>query len=112
MESYEGRLAPYVAAKAGVLAVSRSLTRELKPKGVHINVVCPGGMATAGGAHMSMSGKIPPEIRAMKDSFPTVPVGDPDEPARIIYIMCTEMASYMDGADVLVDGGTRWCLTE
>ena len=112
MESYEGRTTPYVAAKGGMLALSRSLTRELKPKGITINTVAPGGMVTSSGAHMSISGRMAPDIRALKDSFPKVPVADPDEVARVIYMMTTDVASYMHGADVVVDGGTRWCLTE
>lgn len=102
MENFYGHMIPYVAAKSGLNGITKSLARELKPHGIHINVVVPGGMASVSGMLLNM----PPEIRELMDSSPKAPVGDADEVARVVYIMATEMSDYMDGSIVHVDGGT------
>jgi len=103
MESSYGLLSQYVAAKSGVVGISQSLARELKPLGIHINCVLPGGMMTPGALH----GAPTPEIReAMKD-HPTAPVTDPDEVARVVYMLATGISDYMHGATVVADGGAR-----
>lgn len=103
MESAYGYLTQYVAAKAGVVGISQSLARELKPLGININCVLPGGMLTPGAIH----GAPPPETRAAIKDFPTAPVTDPDDVARVVFIMTTGISDYMHGATVVVDGGAR-----
>ena len=108
MENYFGCMAPYVAAKSGLLAITRSLSRELKPQGININCVCPPGMATVGGGHT----KMPDDIRELASSFPSVPVGDPDEIARVIAMVVSDVGVLFHGSDIVADGGTRWQLTK
>jgi NAD(P)-dependent dehydrogenase (short-subunit alcohol dehydrogenase family) len=102
MENFYGYLIPYVASKSGLNGITKSLARELKPHKIRINAVVPGGMMTVS----AMNFKMTPEIQAAKDASPTAPVGDPDEIARMVYILSTEMSDYMDGSIVHVDGGT------
>lgn len=105
MESAYGCLIQYVASKAGVIGISQSLARELKPLGININCVIPGGMLTPGAILSGMD--ISPEIRELSKNSPTAPVTDPDEVARVVYMMTTGVSDYMHGAVVVVDGGAR-----
>ena len=103
MESAYGFLVQYVAAKSGVVGISQSLARELKPLGININCVLPGGMLSPGAMHCAPS----PELREVTKDFPTAPVTDPDDVARVVYMMTTGISDYMHGATVVADGGAR-----
>lgn len=89
----------YVASKSGVIAVSKSLVRALKPIGVNINCVVPGGMVTPGAVNTVRSDA------AKALNVPKCPVGDPDEVARVVFMLTTGISSFMHGAVVAVDGG-------
>lgn len=89
----------YVASKSSVIAVSKSLVRALKPIGVNINCVVPGGMVTPGAVNTARSDA------AKALDVPKCPVGDPDEVARVVFMLTTEISSFMHGAVVAVDGG-------
>lgn len=93
----------YVASKAGVIAVTRSLARAMKPIGVNINCVIPGGMMTPGAINSDMS-DASKEVRA-KMNMPPTPVSDPDEVARAVFMLTTQVSDYMQGAYITVDGG-------
>ncbi|WP_258360133.1 SDR family NAD(P)-dependent oxidoreductase [Moorella sulfitireducens] len=99
-----GCMIHYVAAKSGVVGITQSLAKELKPLGININCVAPGGMLTVGG----MSIKRPPEIIELSKTHPSAPTTDPDDVARVVFMLCTEISNYMHGATVVVDGGARW----
>jgi len=103
METAYGCLIQYVAAKSGVVGISQSLARELKPLGININCVLPGGMMSPGAMHSAPS----PEIREVAKGQPTAPVTDPDDVARVVYMMTTGISDYMHGATVVADGGAR-----
>ena len=103
MENSYGFLTQYVAAKSGVVGVSQSLARELKPLGININCVLPGGMVSPGAIHSAPT----PELREITNSHPTVPVTDPDDVARVVFMMATDISNYMHGATVVADGGAR-----
>ena len=103
MESAYGFLVQYVAAKSGVVGISQSLARELKPLGININCVLPGGMLSPGAMHGAPS----PELREVTKNFPTAPVTDPDDVARVVYMMTTGISDFMHGATVVADGGAR-----
>lgn len=102
-ESAYGCLVQYVASKSGVVGISQSLARELKPMGITINCVLPGGMLTPGAMLMD----IPPEIKEFIQNNPSAPTTDPDEVARVVYMMATEISSFMHGATVVADGGAK-----
>lgn len=91
----------YVASKAGVIALSQSLVRVLKPIGVNINCVVPGGMITPGAINTVRTEK----AKVLSAEMPRCPVADPDEVARVVYVLATQISEYMHGAVVAVDGG-------
>jgi NAD(P)-dependent dehydrogenase (short-subunit alcohol dehydrogenase family) len=105
MESTYGMLIPYVAAKSGVVGVSQSLARELKPLGISINCVLPGGMMSPGAMHSSLD--LTPELREAMGEPGQAPVTDPDDVARVVFMLATPVSDFMHGATVVVDGGAR-----
>jgi 2-deoxy-D-gluconate 3-dehydrogenase len=108
METYVGCMAPYVAAKNGILGITRSLSRELKPQGIAINCVCPPGMTTVGGDRTD----VPEDIQALMASFPTIPYEDPDKVARVVCMVVSDIGVLFHGSDIVADSGTRWQLRE
>src|SRR5258706_1249685 len=92
--------APYCAAKAGVIALTRSLAREFAPT-VRINAVAPGPVDTAmlSVEHMS------PETIALESAIPAGRVGKPDEIASTIVFLASEHASFYYGQTVSPNGG-------
>lgn len=105
MESPYGFLAQYSAAKGGLVSVSQSLARELKPLGITINCVLPGGMTTPGAINTS---GIDASMYEEMQKYPAVPnTFGGDDVARVVYMMCTDIATFMHGATVVADGGAR-----
>ncbi len=102
----------YSAAKASVLAMSRSAAAELAGRNIRVNVVTPGFVETRA-FDRSMDTLATPErpssdIRAgYLRRVPMKRIGDPEEVARAILFLASEEASYITGAELIVDGGLR-----
>ena len=110
MESPYGFLAQYSASKGGLVSISQSLARELKPLGITINCVLPGGMVTPGAIHTEgMDGS----MQKVQEKSPKTPATrNPDEVARMVFMMCTDVAEFMHGSTIVVDGGARLMIQE
>jgi 3-oxoacyl-[acyl-carrier protein] reductase len=92
--------ANYSAAKAGLLGLTRAVARELAPRGITCNVVAPGPIVTA------MTEAMPAEWHAaMEGSVPLGRLGTPEEVAAAAAFLCSDVAGYVTGALVPVDGG-------
>jgi 3-oxoacyl-[acyl-carrier protein] reductase len=92
--------ANYAAAKAGLLGLTRSIARELAPRGITSNVVALGPIVTA------MTEGMPDDWRARAEAVvPLGRFGTPEECAAVIAFLCSDAASYVTGALVPVDGG-------
>lgn len=92
--------ANYSASKAGVIGVTKSVARELAPRGVTVNAVAPGYIDTA--MTQALSDKIKDEIAA---SIPMKRRGKPEDVANVIAFLCSDSASYVTGEVIRVDGG-------
>ena len=90
----------YGASKGAIIGLTKSLARELAPFGVRVNAVNPGLIATELTADLSEEKK--KELLA-----PTVlkREGTPEEVASVVAFLCSDMASYIAGHVVHVDGG-------
>jgi 3-oxoacyl-[acyl-carrier protein] reductase len=92
--------ANYAAAKAGLLGLTRSVARELASRHITCNVVAPGPIDTA------MTEEMPPDWRTRAEqAVPLGRFGTPEECAAVITFLCSELAGYVTGALVPVDGG-------
>jgi len=107
---FKADLAHYGAAKAGVIALTRSLAREHGARGFRVNVVVPGGIDTPGtrrAAREVLQLKLGRLVEGFDFSrrLPAGRLGKADEVARVVAFLASDAAAYMLGAVVSVDGG-------
>lgn len=96
--------APSAAAKAGVLAMTRSLAVEWGPKRIRLNCVAPGLFPTEGAWEQLYT---PEEAAAQADTIPLRRVGEHIELANLYAYLASEGSQYMNGELLVMDGG-RW----
>jgi len=92
----------YAAAKAGVIAFTKTWARELGPKGIRVNAVCPGLINTP------MLASIPPAaMEKMLTKIPLQRLGRPEEVAATYAFLASDAAAYIHGAVIEVSGGIQ-----
>ncbi len=107
---FKSDLAHYSVSKAGVIALTRALAKEHGKDGFRINAVVPGGIVTQG-TRQAAKGLLRFRfglIRTAIDFRRRLPIGrfgKPDEVARLVLVLASDLASYVHGAAVPVDGG-------
>ncbi|NMG75003.1 3-oxoacyl-ACP reductase FabG [Aromatoleum diolicum] len=90
----------YAASKAGVIGLTKTWARELGPKGVRVNAVVPGTVAT------HILDTVPEEIlNQIKQACWLRRVGRPEELANVYAFLASDEASYVNGATLEVSGG-------
>ena len=90
----------YSAAKAGVIAITKVLSKELARRQITVNAVAPGVVLT------EMGKTIPEEVRSgMIAQIPLGRFGEPEEIANVILFLCSDLASYVTGQTIHVNGG-------
>ncbi len=90
----------YAASKAGVLGFTKALARELADKGVTVNAVCPGFVAT------NLVKRLPDNIQAeLLRNIPLRRFGKPEEIADMIVFLASDRSSYITGQAFNVNGG-------
>jgi NAD(P)-dependent dehydrogenase (short-subunit alcohol dehydrogenase family) len=88
--------ANYAASKAGLLALTRTVAREMARKGVTCNAVLPGVIETDMTADLA---------EGLVGAVPAGRVGQPADVAACVAFLCSEEAAYVNGAMLAVDGG-------
>ncbi|CAG7623238.1 3-oxoacyl-[acyl-carrier-protein] reductase [Paenibacillus allorhizosphaerae] len=92
--------ANYVAAKAGVIGMTKAAAKELASRGITVNCVAPGFIET------DMTDKLSEELRAqLQQQIPLARLGQPEDIAKAVRFLASDDASYMTGQTIHVDGG-------
>lgn len=92
-------LATYDASKHGAWGFTKNVALELAPHGIRVNAVAPGGVITPG------VGGVDVDFSAAEAAIPMGRMGRPDEIARVVLFLASDLAAYMTGSQVVVDGG-------
>jgi NAD(P)-dependent dehydrogenase (short-subunit alcohol dehydrogenase family) len=89
--------AAYATSKAALAALTREMAFDFGPLGVRVNAIAPGEIDT--------SILSPGTEEIVAHQIPMHRLGTPDEVAKIIYVLCTETSSYVNGAEIHINGG-------
>ncbi len=95
----------YVTSKHGLIGLTSSVSAELAPQGIRVNLLCPGVTDTP--MHQRLRGIIGDDLYD-QGLLPTVHLkraGRPEEIARAIVFLCSDESSYISGSTLTVDGG-------
>ena len=89
--------AAYATSKAALAALTREMAADFGPLGIRVNAIAPGEIDTA-----ILS---PGTEQIVAHQIPMHRLGTPDEVAKIIYVLCTDTSSYVNGAEIHINGG-------
>ena len=96
----------YAAAKAGLNAFAKAASRELGPRGIRVNVLCPGNIFFAGSSWETRLASDKPSVEEMlRREVPLGRFGKPEEIADAAAFLCSPRAAFVTGAIVAADGG-------
>ncbi|NLG02950.1 MAG: SDR family oxidoreductase [Clostridia bacterium] len=92
-------MSTYGATKAGVISLTKSMSKELGPKGIRVNAICPGTI---------FSEMMPREGEFTQQTLPLIPLGrggEPSEIGTVAVFLASDDSSYVTGNAIIVDGG-------
>jgi NAD(P)-dependent dehydrogenase (short-subunit alcohol dehydrogenase family) len=103
-------MAPYSAAKAGMINLTKTLSSELGPYGIRVNAVAPDYTPTPGLDRIDLGGKTPAEqMERIKRFIPLRRLGTPDDTAGAVLFLVSDLACWITGQTLIVDGGSLAC---
>jgi NAD(P)-dependent dehydrogenase (short-subunit alcohol dehydrogenase family) len=88
--------AAYATSKAALAALTREMASDFGRRGIRVNAIAPGEIDTP---------ILSPGTDKIVEHIPMQRLGTPDEVAKIIYVLCTETSSYVNGAEIHINGG-------
>ena len=92
--------ANYAASKAGIIALTKTVAKELASRNVNANAVAPGFIQT------EMTAKLPEDVKKkMLEAIPLAKLGTPQDVANICLFLASDEASYITGQVITIDGG-------
>ena len=89
--------AAYATSKAALAALTREMAHDFGPRGIRVNAISPGEIDT--------SILSPGTDKIVREQIPLRRLGEPEEVAKAIYFLCTEQSSYVNGAELHINGG-------
>jgi len=104
-------LSAYDASKHGLWGFTKNAALELAPHKIWVNAIAPGGIATPGVAKLQSAAPkeegVDPQkmIEAFMAKIPMKRMGEPDDIGKVVLFLSSDMASYMTGSQIVVDGG-------
>ncbi len=92
--------ANYAASKAGIIALTKTVAKELASRNVNANAVAPGFIQT------EMTAKLPEELKKkMLEAIPLGKLGTPEDVANLCLFLASDESSYITGQTITIDGG-------
>ncbi len=88
--------AAYSTSKAALAALTREMAADFGPHGVRVNAISPGEIETS---------ILSPGTEKLVAQIPQRRLGQPEEVAKSIYFLCTDSSSYVNGAELHINGG-------
>ena len=88
--------AAYSTSKAALAALTREMASDFGRLGIRVNAIAPGEIDTS---------ILSPGTEKIVEQIPMHRLGTPDEVAKIIYVLCTDTGSYVNGAEIHINGG-------
>ncbi|KAJ9610654.1 hypothetical protein H2200_005431 [Cladophialophora chaetospira] len=92
----------YCATKYAVIGLSKSMALELGPRGIRVNVICPGAISTPTNNSVRQG---PAKMQAAAESVALGRMGTPEECADVVAFLFSDEARYMNGSVLEIDGG-------
>lgn len=105
VQDYSYGESAYGAMKAALLFYMKSLSRKLGKKGIRVNAVSPGPIYFEGGFWQDVERNQPEAFRAVVEENAMRRMGKPEEIANVVAFLASPQASYVNGANYVVDGG-------
>ena len=88
--------AAYATSKAALASLTREMAFDFGRRGIRVNAIAPGEIDTS---------ILSPGTEKIVEQIPLQRLGTPDEVAKIIYVLCTDTSSYVNGAEIHINGG-------
>jgi NAD(P)-dependent dehydrogenase (short-subunit alcohol dehydrogenase family) len=89
--------AAYATSKAALASLTREMAHDFAPRGIRVNAISPGEIDT--------SILSPGTEKIVQEQIPMGRLGEPEEVAKAIYFLCTDASSYVNGAELHINGG-------
>ncbi|MGI9380469.1 MAG: SDR family NAD(P)-dependent oxidoreductase [Methyloligellaceae bacterium] len=86
----------YATSKAALASLTREMAADFGPEGIRVNAISPGEIDTA---------ILSPGTDKIVEQIPLRRLGSPEEVAKAIYFLCTDQSSYVNGAELHINGG-------